>query len=655
MFKRFSVLTFVCAVVCAVQVRAGDVPTWLQEAARQATPSFEIKDVPAVVLRNEESVTVSQDGTVVRVVRFAVRILTREGRDEAVARVIYSTDHEKIREFNGWMIRKSGQPKSYGKKETLDIAAVGNDLYNEARIRLIDASEDVNEGDVFGFESVSEERTIFSQLSFSFQQDLPVSIARFNLNMPSGWRAESITFNTPKVEPAVSGSSYSWEMRGLAPIQREAGSPNWSSLSPRLAVSFFPAQSTATHIKTFTNWGDVARWMAEIEDPMMTVDDALAAKARDLTDKFTTELEKIQAIGRYVQNIQYISIQVGTGRGGGYIPHSATEVFAKSYGDCKDKANLMRAMLSVIKIPSYMVSITADDANYVRAEWASPHQFNHCIIAIKVRDGTVVPSIVTHPTLGRLLIFDPTDSYTPVGDIPEEEQGSLALVDHKDTKELTRMPVLAADHNALERNIEASLDTDGAISGRISEKTKGQTAVYERAMLRKLSASDYNRMIEAWIGRGLTGAKASGIRTQDDHTGGKFDLAVDFSADAYGQVMQNRLMVFKPAVIGRLEKMSFTEGVRVHPFLIDATTYSESVKIKLPPGFVVDEMPDAVQLETDFGRYSAKYEVVGENLLFSRSLKLNRATIPSAKYDTVRNFFGRVRTAEQSQVVLMRK
>ncbi len=46
-----------------------------------------------------------------------------------------------------------------------------------------------------------------------------------------------------------------------------------------------------------------------------------------------------------MQNIQYISIQTGLGRGGGYRPHASNEVFAKSYGDCKDKANLMRAML----------------------------------------------------------------------------------------------------------------------------------------------------------------------------------------------------------------------------------------------------------------------------------------------------------------------
>jgi len=655
MFKRSQVLIFFSAVLFASSVFADDPPQWLLEAARQGVPTYSVKDVPAVVLRNEENVTVSSDGTVVRTTRFAVRILIREGRDEAVARNVYQTDSEKIRDLNAWLIRRSGQPKNYGKKDTIDMALVSNDLYNEARVKLIDASEEANEGDVFGFETVSEEKKIFSQFQFWFQTDLPVLYSRFILSLPSGWRAEAVTFNKSKVEPSITGNNYSWELRDLGPIKHEVGSPRWSSLSPRLAVSFFPVESAAGQIRTFANWSDVARWMSEIEDPQMLVDDALAAKTHELTDNAKTELEKIQAIARYVQQIQYISIQVGTGKGGGYRPRPSTEVFAKSYGDCKDKANLMRAMLSVLKIQSHMVSITSDDRTFVRAEWASPHQFNHCIIAIKISDGTVVPAVVTHPKLGRLLIFDPTDPNTPVGDLPDDEQGSFALIDHKDTDALLVMPTLSAELNGLERNIEAAIGSDGEISGSIKERTRGQTAAAERSRLRSLSAPDYNRMIENWVARGMAGVKTTKMVTKDDQLDGKFGLDVEFSAGAYAQIMQGRLMVFKPAIIGRLERFPFSDGARVHPFLIDATTYSENVKIKLPQGFVVDEIPDSVQLESDFGKYSAKYEVVGEQLMFTRSLKLNRTTVPPDRYDSVRNFFGRVHAAEQSQVVLMKK
>lgn len=630
-------------------------PVWLQEASRAQVPIYDMKGVPATVLRNEEIVTIDSDGTLTRTTRYAIKILVREGRDEALAHIIYQTDSEKIRDLKAWLIHAGGQAKSYGKKDVIDIAAAENDLYNEARVKLIDASKDADTGDVFGYEVVSEERTIFSQSQFEFQDRLPVLAARFTMNLPAGWKATAVTLNHANVEPSVSGTSYTWELNDLQPISPEPSSPKVTSLAPRLAVSFFPAQATATQIRTFANWNDVAKWMSEMEDPQMNVNDALAGKARELSANAQTEFEKIQAISRYVQQIQYISIQIGTGKGGGYRPHLATDIFAKSYGDCKDKANLMRAMLSAIGITAYMVSITADDPTYVRAEWASPHQFNHCIIAIKISDETKAPAIVTHPKLGRLLIFDATDPYTRLGDLPEDEQGSYALIDHKDSEDVLQMPVMPPEMSKVERTIDAALSPEGAISGTINEKSIGQSASGERARLHILSAADYNKMIEGWISRGVSGARATKITPKDDTQNGKFDLNVEFDANAYAQVMQGHLMVFKPAVIGRLERLSFSEGRRQHPFVIDANTYSENVKIKIPDGFAVDEIPEAAKLETPFGKYSATYEVKDNYVLFTRSLKLNRTTIPAERYDSVRNFFGQIHSAEQSPVVLIKK
>jgi len=631
------------------------VPSWLSAASKLPTPSFEIRDVPAVVLRKEESISINSDGTMTRTVRMAVRILTKAGKDEAVAQTVYTTDTDKVKDMDAWLIRSSGQPVYYGKKETLDIAAIRDDLYNEARRRIINASDDAVEGDVFGYEAVTEERGVFSQFQYLFQDNLPTVSSSFNLSIPSGWRAESVTFNRDKVEPVVSGTSYTWSLQDLKPIKPESNSPSFFSLAPRLAVSFYPTEATATQIRTFSNWNDVAKWMVEIEDPMMTVDDPLAAKAQELTANAKTEFEKIQAISRYVQNIQYISIQIGTGRGGGYRPRSSTEVFAKSYGDCKDKANLMRAMLSVLKIPAYMVSITADDPTFVRVEWASPHQFNHCIIAIKIADSTTAAAVVTHPKLGRLLMFDPTDPYTPLGDLPEDEQGSWALIDHVETTELLQMPVMPSEVNGFERSIEATLSGEGAISGTISEKMIGQSARRERARLRVLSSSDYDQFIHSWISRGITGADTSSLTTDDVINDGKFNRSLSFSAPSYAQIMQGKLMVFKPAVIGRLDRLSFSEDKRMNPFMIDSVSYQESVKIKLPAGFSVDEIPEAMDLKVDFGKYSASYEVSGDYLIFHRSLKMIRSEVPASKYDSIKAFFSKIHSAEKSPVVLIKK
>jgi hypothetical protein len=651
----FTILLAAALVAPASVARAAgdDAPAWLKQAAAAPAPSYD-KKVNAVVLLKDVSVSVSSEGRLVTTTNYAVRILAREGRGEAVAAESYLTDSGKVRELHAWLIRPAGEVKSYGKDETVDLALDPDDVYNERRKRMITAADDASlPGAVFGYQSVVEERTVVPQDAFVFQDGLPALVARYSVTVPAGWRAGGVTFNHAKIEPTVAGSTYTWELRGLPPVEVEPNSPDLSALVPLLAVSYFPPAGSPG--RAFETWADVARYMSEIEDPQADINDAVAAKARELTAGAKTELEKIQAVGRYVQNVHYISIQTNVARGGGYRPHPATEVFAKAYGDCKDKANLMRSMLRAVKIDSYLVSIYSGEPTFVRAEWPSPMQFNHCIIAVKVSDETQGPTVVKHPQLGRLLIFDATDPYTPVGDLPAHEQDSLALIDAKESTELLRMPVTPPDANRLERTTEVTLRSDGSIAATVRERSFGQSAAFARYMFKDLPRADYERAIQRFVGSEATGAKFTRIEPADEHAEGSFALDVEFTAPAYAQTMQNRLLVFKPSVVGHTNTGWLAEPARKQPVVLKPKAITETVRFKLPEGFDVDELPDAVKLNSDFGAYTASYEVKDGQLVYTRSLVQRAAVVPVEKYTDVRNFFGRVRASEDTPVVLARK
>jgi hypothetical protein len=585
-----------------------------------------------------------------------VRILTREGRSLVTASKVYMTDTGKVREMRAWLIRPSGEIKKYGKDQTIDAAISDNDVYNEVRRKVIFARDDAEPGTIFGYEVTSEDRSVFTQFEWGFQRRMPSLLSRFTLNLPKDWRAEGVTFNHTKVEPTVSGSSYTWELRDMPPIEPEAMSPPVTSLAPWLAVSYFPSVSGKPgNGKAFSNWAEVSRWLAELSDPMATLDDHLAGKAKQLTASAKTEYERIQTIGRYVQGVNYVSIQTGVGRGGGYRPHAAIDVFAKSYGDCKDKANLMRAMLKAVGLPAYLVSIYSGDPTHVREEWPSPQQFNHCIIAIKVSDDTQAPTIIRHPTLGRLLVFDPTDDNTPVGDLPDHEQGSFALIIASEAGALLKMPVTPPETNRLEREADVTLAADGSITATLREKSTGQSAVGERSLFKGLSKPDYHKRIESWIATGATGATISKVEPADNLMDGRFALQVDFTAPRYGQVMQERLLVFKPAIVSRRDSLFLTEPTRKHPVVLDAYADTETVNVKLPAGFEVDELPDPVKLDTPFGTYATSYEVKDGQLHFTRTLMVRAATVPVSDYAKVRAFFEKIRAAETAPVVLAKK
>jgi hypothetical protein len=639
--------------ICLSTVFAGnEIPDWLRQDAAIIPPTYE-KNVPAVVLRNDQSVEYTSDGRLIVTTTYAVRILLREGRNLAVADALYLVSSGKVKEINAWLIPAAGAGKKYDKDYIVDQVTDMDDIYNEYRVKFIDASREADAGSVFGYQTVTEERPLFTQAIWEFQNRLPTINSHYTLMLPNGWKATNITFNHANIQPQINGNNYSWELHNLGGIPREQSSPSIRNLAPRIAVNYFAENGTTPNYK---DWTEVSRWMTAMHDSQVIVDDAVANKARELTANAATEIEKIRAIGTFIQNLQYISVDIGIGNGNGYRPRPSNTVLNRGYGDCKDKANLMRSLLKAIKIEAYPIAIYSGDPTYAREEWASPRQFNHCIIAVKVSDATQAATILNHPKLGRLLIFDATDSYTPVGDLPEYLQGSFALIAAGDLGGLSKMPVTSPETNSLDRKIDVNLLPTGGINGVIHEKASGQVSTQFRGMFRVLKTVEYQQVMDGWLTYGATGAKATKVTSTDLNSEAKFNLDVEFTAANYAQLMQqNKLMVFKPVIVGRHEEVRFTEETRLHPILIDAETFTETVTFTLPQGFTVDETPEAVKLETPFGKYSTNYETKDGKLIFTRSFRLNQMVVSPENYKSVKDFYSKMSEVEKSSVVLIKK
>ena len=106
---------------------------------------------------------------------------------------------------------------------------------------------------------------------------------------------------------------------------------------------------------------------------------------------------------------------------------------------------------------------------------------------------------------------------------------------------------------------------------------------------------------------------------------------------------------------GWREGLALTAPQRKHPVVLRSSTYQETVKFQLPAGFDVDELPEPLKLEAEFGSYTTSYEVKNGELVFKRNFSVKATTIPAARYEVVRSFFARVREAEQAPVVLAKK
>ena len=105
----------------------------------------------------------------------------------------------------------------------------------------------------------------------------------------------------------------------------------------------------------------------------------------------------------------------------------------------------------------------------------------------------------------------------------------------------------------------------------------------------------------------------------------------------------------------RRDGLYLTEQKRQWPVVLNAQSWKETVKVTLPAGFAVDEIPDQDKLDTPYGSYTAKWGVENAELLFTHTLEVKEVTVPASDYAKVRAFFERVQGVEGAPVVLAKK
>ena len=634
---------------CAAFGKEKDVPSWVAEVATRALPVY-AGTVPAAVLLDDEKVTVESTGMVDTVTRCAIKILTHEGKKEAEVMEGYEKGGRQVKELHAWLVAPGGFIKTFEKGSIEDLGAYSDELYNDYRFKRIKA-DNAEIGAVFVYESEVVEKPTGAQDRFAFQTNLPALDARYSVTVPAGWTASGLILNHDLIAPIVDGNTYTWVLKNLPFREAEEAAPQMGGTAPILAVNFHPP-SGVSDPPDFKVWSDVSRWHTNLAAPQGEITPEIEAKVRELLSGTSTEFDKIRALGHYVQKVRYVEVAMDLSHNGGYRPHAAGQVFTKQYGDCKDKANLLRAMLKAAGIQSYLVAIYSGDRTYVKKEWASPWQFNHMILAIQISDATKASTVIS-TSAGRLLLFDPTDDLTPVGDLPFHEQGSYALICAGDKGDLVQMPVIAPEANVMSQTVQATLDPTGKLTASVVFQSDGQTARNER-LKHDASPEHYKAEMERYLNFYAKGAAISRIEAHDTFEENKFSSSLDFESASYGQIMQNRLLVFNPSVIVPPARHFPVERERNEPIVLNGRLYQKHVSLKLPDGFTVDEMPTPFKAESPFAKFSIAYRQEAGQLIVEEELRTESVTLPASEYVKVKKFFDNVYGANNQSAVLVK-
>jgi len=631
---------------------AGDAaPDWLRAAAQEKLPEYP-KDTIAVVLLDEEQAVIKDNGDVESHVRRAFRILRPEGADRYRRVGVLFNNEMKISFLKAWTITANGSELSLKEKDAAERTVSSYEVFSDLREKIMEFPE-AKPGSVVGYEYVQKQRPFTFDNVWSFQERVPVHRSRFVLQLPAGWEYSAQWANHSEQAPQELGNQYVWEVMDSPGIEIEPDMPPWPTIVGHMVIKYFP-RDPAMRAKTIGTWNDIGTWYYSLIAPRRVVTPEIQKKVAELTASSPDLLGKIKALASYSQTqIRYAAIEVGIG---GQQPHAAADVLAHGYGDCKDKATLLNTMLQVIGVEAYNVMISPY-RGYVRQDFPMLI-FEHSISAIRVPDGVPTQSLyamVDDPKLGKLLFFDPTDPYVPLGYLPSSEQDGYALVVSQGGGELVRAPLLPASTNRLLRTGTLNLSETGSLDGTVLETRWGGPAEMRRAQLigtePKLRAKVFEEFLGASLNNFTLTHASIGNLEQYDQT---LTLNYSFVSTGYAKSAGN-LLIVQPRVIGTKGWNILAGKPRKYPIEFQEATRQDDVfDITLPKGYVVDELPNPVKTECAYGSYRSEMKIDGNVLHYKRTYEITDVMVPAQKLDEVKEFFHQIAADEHASAILRR-
>jgi hypothetical protein len=650
----FCTVIFAGLMVGSPLARAGDAPAWMHALVSVPLPVHDEK-TDAVQLYSEEILNVAPNGKIKNIRRAAYKILRPDGKGYGIIRADFDSE-TRITGMRGWCIPAQGKDYEVKEKDAVETAIVADsELMTDIREKILQIPA-ADPGNIVGYEIEQEVRPYVQQDEWVFQYTIPAREAHYTLQLPPDWEYKASWMNYPEVKPVSAGNNqWQWVISDVKAIKWEEDMPPWSAVAGQMLIALFPPAGAAQQ-KGFENWAELGTWYTGLLRGRQDSSPELKEKALALTASLPTPLEKMRALAKFMQHdIRYVAIQLGIG---GWQPHAAQEVFTHKYGDCKDKATLMGSMLKEIGLDSYPVIINTDRGSVMPSMPAHKGSFNHVIIAIRLPDGINDSSLVAtmqHPKLGRILFFDPTNELTPFGQLGGYLQENYGLLVGPEGGELVKLPMLPATMTGIRRSAKLTMDAAGTLHGAVQEVRVGDRANSQREVLHgSAQKTEWVKPIETLLSHSfanfqITKATISNMEQNDL----PFGYNYEFVAENYGKPAGNLLLV-RPRVLGsKSSNLLETKEPRKYPVEFSGPSRdTDTFEITLPPGYVVDDLPSAVNADYPFASYHSQSEVSGNVLRYTRSLEVKQLTVPLDKMDDLKKFYRIIAGDERNTAVL---
>ena len=570
------------------------------------------EELDATVLLREERVEIAPDGTLTKTVHHRVEIKSERGKKlYADITIPYWTETESV-QLGRCYTTTNGERYEVTPDAIRDVTSplVSSAIMYADLHQIIISMPRVRVGSLVDYEymltiSPLTPNVYWDSCSFSEPGgQVNVDHATYTVLVPEGVQINAGEHRVPPAEVTVSeeGNIYTWAADDIPPPPSEALLPDPLELRAWVSIS------------SFADWADVGAWYADLCESydVYGLDPGVEGFIDDLTKTASTKEQRIDAIYRWVaDSIRYVAIIPGLER---FKPHPGQDVFVKEYGDCKDQATLLCAMLRTAGIEAYPALLGTMGCPELEDKPPSPGWLAHTIVAVPTQEGYIY--------------LDPTSDVTPYPRLPYMDKDCDVLI-VKDQGVLARTPPVSLDDNTNRLVCHLKIGADGSVGGEGTYTCKGLLAETINTVDKLLTGQAKENWEKTLIQQILV-VFAPGIEVKDceynltlEETKVNFDFAL--RGARVGRLMVIDLPLLK---LTRATEAGVPE-TREYPVKLIGELDECEIYIELEEGVKIAELPEGTVIECPWGAFTCE---VKEGRIRSRLALTPSMVVPPEDY-----------------------
>ena len=399
-----------------------------------------------------DTYNVKKDGTNALISENVILIETENGvHRDGEADIEYNSTFETVKILSAYTLQPDGKKipvKKDGIKTTDDPLSEGAPMFSDSKHKII----------------IFPHVKIGSRLCYTYQTTAHEVAFKNNFMLPGFYSphykyvSHIININISKSLPVyidkqgVEGglvkqsqgqNHYQFTYSQTSVTPPEPGEVEAYDYSPYVVFSTFPDQVS------------IGREYQSKLAPKVKLTPEIQKLADQLTDKVTDQREQVRILYNWVKNnIRYVAVYMGNG---GWVPHTVSSILSNRYGDCKDHAALLEALLAAKGIQSSGALINSGES-FKLPKYAVSAPQNHII--------TYVPSLDMY--------LDSTSKYTSFGTLPISDLDKPVILTA--LNKLGHTPKMRKEDYEINSEIKMKINADGSIDGFSRNYFKGSVA-----------------------------------------------------------------------------------------------------------------------------------------------------------------------------------